>query len=136
LLENAEGCTRAGEFLGTVAQLLNAAENGQHGQSLCYVYDAQVNKIVVERSVPVPKLHVQLSGAKGGTLLAESYSDLREVDFVSIHQVTGKKVYFTILTGARGPLRGVPIQIRYQPNWWFQVVLNLLPKASTAVTSD
>jgi hypothetical protein len=25
----------------------------------------------------------------------------------------------------------VPVQIRYQPNWWFQVVLNLLPKTTS-----
>jgi hypothetical protein len=23
------------------------------------------------------------------------------------------------------------VQIRYQPNWWFQVVLNLPPKTAT-----
>jgi len=32
-----------------------------------------------------------------------------------------------ILAGTEGPLRGVPVQIRYQPNWWFQAVLNLAP---------
>jgi hypothetical protein len=137
LLENADGCPRAGEFLGTVAQLLNQAENSQqHGQSLCYVYDAQVNKLVVERTVVVPNLQVKLSGAKGGPSTEQSYKDLIEVDFVTIHQTTGKKVYFTILTGARGPLRGVPIQIKYQPNWWFQVVLNLLPRAGAAFAGD
>jgi hypothetical protein len=51
----------------------------------------------------------------------------RELDFVSTHKLTGKKVYFTILAGTEGPLRGVPVQIRYQPNWWFQAVLNLAP---------
>jgi len=27
-------------------------------------------------------------------------------------------------------MKGVPVQIRYQPNWWFQVVLNLQPDAA------
>ena len=42
-------------------------------------------------------------------------------------KLTGRKVYFTILAGTEGSLRGIPVQIRYQPNWWFQVVLNLVP---------
>jgi hypothetical protein len=37
---------------------------------------------------------------------------------------------FTILLGTQDPVRGVPVQIRCQPNWWFQVVLNLLPKTT------
>jgi hypothetical protein len=54
------------------------------------------------------------------------------LDFVSTHKLTGKKVYFSIVTGRQGNLRGVPVQIRYQPNWWFQVVLNLLPAKNAA----
>jgi len=50
-----------------------------------------------------------------------------QLDFVSTHKLTGKKVYFAI-AGTQGALRGVPVQICYQPNWWFQVVLNLLPQ--------
>jgi len=127
-LEDTAGCNRAGEFLGTVSQLLNAElESLRPGLTLCYLYDAQVNKLVVERAEAVQKLTVKVNGAKGGTVSEETYSDLLETEFVSIHHVTGKKVYFTILTGTRGALRGVPVQIRYQPNWWFQVVLNLLP---------
>ena len=38
------------------------------------------------------------------------------------------------LAGTEGPLRGVPIQIRYQPNGWFQAVLNLAP-GNPAATS-
>jgi hypothetical protein len=41
-------------------------------------------------------------------------------------------VYFTIVLGTQGALRGVPVQIRYQPNFWFQVVLNLLPKSPSS----
>jgi hypothetical protein len=34
------------------------------------------------------------------------------------------------LLGTDGELKGVPVQIRYQPNGWFQVALNLLPKTT------
>jgi hypothetical protein len=57
-----------------------------------------------------------------------TYKDMLQADFVSVHQATSKRVYFTIVLGTQGALRGVPVQIRYQPNFWFQVVLNLLPQ--------
>jgi hypothetical protein len=53
-----------------------------------------------------------------------------EMEFVSTHKETGKKVNFTLMVGTQGALRGVPVQIRYQPNWWFQVVLNLRPESA------
>lgn len=128
-VENGDGCERAGEFLGTVAELLDAAiDNPKRPLSLCYVYDAQANKLVVEHAAPLAKLTVKVNTAKGAVLQERSYENLMETDFVSIHQKTGKRVYFTILAGTQGNLRGVPVQIRYQPNWWFQVVLNLLAK--------
>jgi hypothetical protein len=129
VLNNPAGCSRAGEFLGTVSQLLDAALQNQGGpKSLCYVYDAQVNTLTIERTTALPTLAVKVNSAKGTTLTERTYDDLLQMDFVSSHQATGKKVYFSIFVGTKGDLRGVPVQIRYQPNWWFQVVLNLLPK--------
>jgi hypothetical protein len=131
VLDNPPGCTRAGEFLGAVSQLADAAvENRQAPKSLCYVYDAQVNTLTLERVEPVRKMDVKVNAAKGGMLMERSYDELLQADFVSQHQATGKKVNFTILLGTQGEMKRVPVQIRYQPNWWFQVVLNLLPKAA------
>jgi hypothetical protein len=79
---------------------------------------------------------VKVNAVKGGTLFEQSYDDLLQADFVSTHQNTGKKVYFSILFGTKGALRGTPVQIRYSPNWWFQVVLNLLPKSGTTSHRD
>jgi len=42
---------------------------------------------------------------------------------------SGGKTTFDIVLGTEGNLRGAPIQISYQPNWWFQVVLNLAPSS-------
>ena len=127
----ASGCTRADEFLGAVSQLADAAVQGRKApQSLCYVYDAQVNTLTLERVEPIRKLDVRVNSSKGGTLSERSYDELLQGDFVSSHRAMGKRVYFTILLGTEGALRSVPVQIRYQPNWWFQVVLNLLPKTT------
>jgi hypothetical protein len=134
ILENAPGCSRAGEFLGTVSELLDSAFQNHGGpRSLCYVYDAQVNILTIEHAVSVPKLAVKVKTAKGAMLADRTYEDLLETDFLTANQATGRKVYFSILVGTKGDQRGVPVQIRYQPNWWFQVVLNLLPKLSPQV---
>ncbi len=129
VLENSGGCARAGEFLGTVSELLDSALQNHGGpRSLCYVYDAQVNILTIEHTVSVPKLAVKTKTSKGAMLADRTYEDLLETDFLTANQATGRKVYFSILVGTKGDQRGVPVQIRYQPNWWFQVVLNLLPK--------
>jgi len=127
-LQDTARCPRAEEFLASVAELMDAAlAAGKAPESRCYVYDAQENTLTVEHVSPVRSLPVQLHGPSNSVLLNTSYSDLLQLDFVSAHKLTGKKVYFSILVGTKGELRGVPVQIRYQPNWWFQVVLNLLP---------
>jgi len=126
--EETTRCPRSEEFLATVAESIDAAlAIGRAPESRCYVYDAQENLLTLERASPVHSLPVQLRGPNNSVLLNTSYADLLELDFVSAHKLTGKKVYFSVLVGTKGELRGVPVQIRYQPNWWFQVVLNLLP---------
>jgi hypothetical protein len=128
-------CSRASAFLGTVSELLDAALAGKKGPlSLCYIHDAQVNTLTLQNVQPVAKLVVKLNSAKGGVLSNQTYEHLLQVEFVSVHQATGKQVSFTILVGTTGDLRGVPVQIRYQPNWWFQVVLNLRSEARAPTT--
>ena len=121
-------CARAAAFMATVAELIEASLEGATApQSRCYVHDAQENTLKLEKVERLPNLSVQVQTAKKTPLLDTSYQGLLQLDFVSTHKKTGKQVNFTVITGTKGPLRGVPVQIRYQPNWWFQVVLNLLP---------
>jgi len=135
-LQDAARCPRAEEFLATLAELMDAAlATGKAPESRCYVYDAQENSLTLERVSPVYSLPVQLLGPTNSVLLNASYADLLQLDFVSAHKLTGKKVYFSLLVGTRGELRGVPVQIRCQPNWWFQVVLNLLAANPHSVPS-
>jgi len=127
-LQEATRCPRSEEFLATVAELIDAAlAIGRTPESRCYVYDAQENTLTLEHVSPVHLLAVPLRGPNDSVLLNASYAELLQLDFVSAPKLTGKRVYFSILVGTKGELRGVPVQIRYQPNWWFQVVLNLLP---------
>jgi len=135
LLDSAR-CQRSAEFLATVAELMDSAVAGQPAPlSRCYVYDAQENTLTLEKAEAVESLPVHLRGPNNGVLLEETHENLLQLDFVSKHKLTGKKVYFTIYVGTQGALRGVPVQICYQPNWWFQVVLNLLPEKSISPDS-
>jgi hypothetical protein len=121
-------CGRSAEFLATIAELMDGALSGMSApQSRCYIYDAQENTLTLEKVDHVASLPVQLHGPQNSVLLDTSYSDLLQLDFNSTHKLTGKRVYFSVLVGTKGDLRGVPVQVRYQPNWWFQVVLNLQP---------
>jgi hypothetical protein len=125
-------CPGSNAFMSTVADLMAVAVNGARGSiSRCYVHDAQENTLTLERVFTVDNLPVQLHGPKNITLLNTAYHDLLQMDFVSTHKETGKKVYFTMFVGTQGAQRGVPLQIRYQPNWWFQVVLNIRPAKSS-----
>jgi hypothetical protein len=128
-LQNASRCPRAAEFLATVAELMDAAlADSRAPLSRCYVYDAQENTLVLEKITPVESLSVHLHGAGNTVLLDTMYKHLLQLDYVSTHKLTGKSVNFTLYVGTEGTLRGVPVQICYQPNWWFQVVLNLRPE--------
>lgn len=130
------GCDREGSFLATVTELVDTSLDGTPPpQSRCYVHDAQENTLTLEKVTPLRNLVAQLHGPKDVVILDTAYRDLLQLDFVSTHKETGKKVYFTIFVGTQGALRGVPVQIRYQPNWWFQVVLNLRPSKSPASES-
>jgi hypothetical protein len=130
-LQDSSRCPRSAEFLATVAELLDDAVDGHAAPlSRCYVYDAQENTLIVEKIAPFDTLAVRLHGRNDVVLLDTTYKNLLQVDFISTHKLSGKKVYFTIYAGTQGPLRGIPVQICYQPNWWFQVVLNLRPQNS------
>jgi hypothetical protein len=135
-LQNSSRCPRSEAFIATIAEMVEAALNGQSAPlSRCYVYDAQENTLTAESITPVAKLQVQLHGPNNTSLLDTVQEHLLQLDFVSTSKLTGKKSYFSILTGTQGNLRAVPVQIRYQPNWWFQVVLNLQPPKTPAATS-
>jgi len=127
-VESARAVSTVVPFMATVAELIEASLEGVSAPlSRCYVHDAQENTIKLEKIERLANLAVAVQTAKKTPLLDVTHHDLLQLDFVSTHKKTGKQVNFTVITGTKGPLRGVPVQIRYQPNWWFEVVLNLRP---------
>ena len=125
-LNDTQGCQRAGAFLQSIAELIEAALQAKKTPvAVCYIYDAQVHTLTLQRTAPLQKLAVHVRTAKGEPIINKTYEDLLEAEFTSETRKTGKRSEFTIAIGKNGELHGVPVQIRYQPNWWLQVVLNL-----------
>ncbi len=119
-------CPRVGEFLSTILQLLDAAvDNRPAPATLCYIYNARHYKATLTSVHPIDEktVHVTLRGSS--TPLDRTYHHLKEAHFVVEGEETGSKNSFEILLGTENGQRGVPLQITYQPNWWFQIVLNL-----------
>jgi hypothetical protein len=123
-----QACPRVGEFLSTTLQLIDdALASRPTPVSYCYIYNARHYTATLLSVHPVAEraVHVALRG--NGKTLDRTYRHLQEAHFVVGAEGSGAKSIFDILLGTEGSLRGAPIQITYQPNWWFQVILNLGP---------
>jgi len=119
-------CGRRGGFLSTTEELLERSLTGEKTPvSLCYVYNARPYTLTLEHVIPVPTKDVQIALKDRGQKIHQSYRDLQESQFQIRNGESGAKTDFSVLLGTTGELRGVPVQINYQPNWWFQIVLNL-----------
>ncbi len=119
-------CDRASGFLSTILALIDEVLKGSRTPaSLCYAYNARQYTATLESVQNVKERSVRVALREGGPGVQQTYRDLKQLHFRILRQDTGSEVTFDILIGTSGPLRGVPIQIFYNPNWWFQVVLNL-----------
>jgi hypothetical protein len=119
-------CSGPGGFLSTTEELLERSlTGGKTPVSLCYVYNARPYTLTLQRVIPVTSKDVHITLKEKGQKIDQSYRDLKESEFQIRNQESGAKTDFSVLLGTTGELRGVPVQINYQPNWWFQIVLNL-----------
>jgi hypothetical protein len=119
-------CSRCGGFLSTTAELLERSLTGEKTPvSLCYVYNARPYTLTLQRVIAITTKDVHITLKEKGQKIDRSYRDLQESQFQIYNQESGAKTEFSVLLGTTGELRGVPVQINYQPNWWFQIVLNL-----------
>jgi hypothetical protein len=124
-------CPRVGEFLSTVVQLDDDALAGHSTpETLCYVYNARHYKATLTSVHPVQQKKVSVTFRGGGGVMEQTYHNLKLAHFEVLNQETNVTTTFEILLGTEGKLRGAPVQITYQPNWWFQIVLNLQPDAA------
>jgi hypothetical protein len=121
-----QACIRREGFLESVAALVDTAVQGKGTPvTLCYLYNGEAHQIILDQVTQVPTEAVHLSLRDAPHDYIRTYHDLVLAHFTNFNQTTTKKSEFELLLGTTGALKGVPVQIRYQPNWWFQVLLNL-----------
>jgi hypothetical protein len=126
-------CPRPGEFLSTILQLDDDAVAGHSTpDTLCYIYNARHYKATLVSVHPIVQKKVTVTLRGNGGVLDRTYQHLQQAHFEVLNEETDVTSSFDILLGTEGNLRGAPVQITYQPNWWFQVILNLAPDATQA----
>ena len=124
--EQYHACGRPEGFLSSVAELVDSALDGRATpEALCYVYNGQLFRLTLTHVAPVEHESVRVSLDGASQPYTRDYSDLRLARFDNYNETMRQGSSFELLLGTKGNLRGVPVRISYQPNWWFQVVLNL-----------
>ena len=102
--------------------------------TLCYVYNSRQYTLTLEKTRAIPQKAVHYTRRNTKQTVDQTYRNLIEAQF-QISNPAGKKTDFAILLGTEGALRGAPVQINYQPNWWFQITMNLKPGTQTVAAS-
>ena len=119
-------CGRSEGFLETVAELVDAAVGKSDArQSLCYFYNGDWHEVRLADVTRVPTETIRLTLRQEPHDYVRTYDDLALAHFEDFNRTSKAESQFDLLLGTTGNLKGVPIQIRYQPNWWFQAILNL-----------
>jgi hypothetical protein len=54
-------------------------------------------------------------------------------DFTVIRRDTGEKNRLELISGAEGDLRGFPVELSYQPNFWLRLRFSLRKRSATSV---
>jgi hypothetical protein len=118
-------CRESHGFLQATDSLINRALSGSKApQSVCYIHNARNYTLTLEEQSKVKRKSVHLT-RKDGTKLEKEYRDLIRAHFSILNHESEERSSFELLLGSVGELRGVPIQIVHQPNWWFEAELNL-----------
>jgi len=129
-------CGRPRGFLSAADELLDRSLNGEAPPlSVCYIYNARRYTLTLQHVSPVSTKDVHIALKAKDQRIDRSYHNLNDSDFQIHNLESGEKTDFSVLVGTTGDLRGVPVQINYQPNWWFQVVLNLKNQPSRGASN-
>jgi hypothetical protein len=119
-------CGRPEGFLSSVAELdEDALEGRRTPEAVCYVYNGQTFRLTLTHVSTVVNEIVRLALNGTSQPYVRDYQDLLLARFDNFNETTSQGSTFELLLGTKGDLRAVPVRISYQPNWWFQVVLNL-----------
>jgi hypothetical protein len=119
------GCLKTEGFLSAIQLLVTEAVDGKTPSDACYVHNARYYILSLLKKSAVDRKTVRLNLKNGPKAFERTYTDLLETEFEILNTETEERTRFDLLLGTTGNLRGVPVQIHYQPNWWFQVAMDL-----------
>ena len=126
-----KSCGEAGGFLSSLSDLVDAALRGvKTPVALCYTYNGERYTVTLTGTAKIAHAAVQLTLKGEAKKYERAYDNLILAHFTTFDHTARSEGHFDLLLGSEGNLRGVPVQITYQPNWWFQVVLNLKTPAA------
>jgi hypothetical protein len=118
-------CTASRGFLRAVDELIGQTLTlTKVPQPVCYIHNARNYTLTLQERSTVRAKEIVVD-RKDGKKMARSYRDLIHTRFLVLNHESKERTTFELLLGTTGELRGVPVQIVHQPNWWFQAVLNL-----------
>ena len=122
-----EGCSTGIGFLFTVRELIDGVLDANRSPNTrCYVYHARRYMMTLKDCEPVKEMKVALKLHGASRKVERIYRDLKRADFTVLNTQSKERTDFEVVFGSAGELRGVPVQIEYQPSWWFRVTLNLM----------
>ncbi len=132
-----QACRRAEGFLSSVSELVDEALADRRAPvSVCYLYNGQRFTLTLKQTTRVPQRDVRITLRDAPHDYARTYHDLLLASFDNFNETTKTGGSFELLLGTSGSLRGAPVQITYQPNWWFQVILNLKTPPAPEVAQE
>jgi hypothetical protein len=126
-----DSCGQPEGFLSSVSRLIDASLEGRPTPvSVCYTYNGELFTLTLGNVARLARETVQLNLKEEPHKYERTYENLLRTRFTNVNQMTKKSGDFELLVGTDGNLRGVPVQITYEPKWWFNVVLNLKTPAT------
>ncbi len=122
---SAGDCSRGAGFLSTVKELLDSAVDGRAAPlSLCYYFNARTYTATLKSWKPVEEATTRRPQI--------TYRHLVRANFTVLNHADQKTTTFELLAPRDGPLKGTPVEIVHQPNWWFQIILSMKPQSAAA----
>ncbi|HEY7816699.1 MAG TPA: hypothetical protein VIG29_00665 [Vicinamibacteria bacterium] len=122
-------CEPARGFLLALKDTTEAMlESGNLPGPSCYLHNSKVYRLVARKMEQRDRHEVRFQ-RHGGSRVRFVYEDVLRADFDVTDPAGRRRTSFRLWLGKSGALRGVPLQIDYQPNWWFRVILHLDPES-------
>jgi hypothetical protein len=118
-------CAASRGFLHAVDELAQKALRANDaGQSLCYVHNARDYILTLQKRSSIKSKEIEFK-LKNGRKVKRTYENLVRTRLAAFNRQSGEQTEFELLLDGSGKAGDAPVQITYQPNFWFKVVLNL-----------